>query len=165
MCKSKSEGSSARLQLQNERLPHTSNASRSSDMPIHCCGQVILRRCKIWCKTTKSILHAILRSAKSFFSSVAMTTVNPFVKFSFAWYHVTRKITWPQEWLCTFSPDNELSWYLLCDKAMELVFEGPVSRLEKDRDRTGPRPIKTVTAVRSSVHGHFKIFKTDKNRS
>jgi len=27
--------------------------------------------------------------------------------------------------------------------SMELVFEGPVSRLEKDRDRTGPRPIKT----------------------
>ena len=25
----------------------------------------------------------------------------------------------------------------------ELVFEGPVSRLEKDRDRTGPGPIKT----------------------
>jgi len=24
-----------------------------------------------------------------------------------------------------------------------VVFEGPVSRLEKDRDQTGPRPIKT----------------------
>jgi hypothetical protein len=45
-----------------------------------------------------------------------------------------------------------------------LVFESPVTRLEKDRDRTGPRPIrtgnsvrpiKTVTVVRSSVHQHF----------
>ena len=28
-------------------------------------------------------------------------------------------------------------------EAQRLVFEGPVSRLEKDRDGTGPRPIKT----------------------
>ena len=31
----------------------------------------------------------------------------------------------------------------LTDGAMGIVFEGPVSRLEKDRDRTGPGPIKT----------------------
>jgi hypothetical protein len=38
------------------------------------------------------------RSAKSFFGSVAMTTVKSFCKiYSFAWYHVTHKITWPQE--------------------------------------------------------------------
>jgi hypothetical protein len=54
-------------------------------LPWHCRGQVILRGCKTWCKTTKNILHAILRSAKSFFGSVAMTTVKSFRKiYSFA---------------------------------------------------------------------------------
>jgi len=38
-------------------------------------------------------------------------------------------------------------------------------RTKTDQDRRFSRPIKTVTAVRSSVPCHFKIFKTDKNRS
>src|SRR5882757_8105041 len=32
-----------------------------------------------------------------------------------------------------------------------------------NQDRKITRSIKTVTAVRSSVHHHFKIFKTDEN--
>jgi len=32
-----------------------------------------------------------------------------------------------------------------------------------DQDWKIPRPIKTVTAVQSLVHHHFRIFKTDKN--
>jgi hypothetical protein len=50
-------------------------------------------------QTTNRILHAILRSAQSFFGSVGMTTVKKTFRkiYSFAWYHVTRKITWPQE--------------------------------------------------------------------
>jgi len=42
----------------------------------------------------------------------------------------------------------------------KIVFEGPVSRLEKDQDWTGPRPIKTVTVVQSSVYVHFRNLKT-----
>jgi len=44
--------------------------------------------------------------------------------------------------------------------AAQVVFEGPVSRLEKDRDRTGPRLIKTITTVRSLVHHHSRKLKT-----
>jgi hypothetical protein len=51
------------------------------------------------------------------------------------------------------------------------VFEGPVPGLEKDRDRTGPRPIRTgklrrpvvtatATAVQSTVHRNFKNTRT-----
>jgi hypothetical protein len=40
-----------------------------------------------------------------------------------------------------------------------------LDRTITDQDRKIPRPIETVTAVRSSVHHHFKIFKTDENRS
>jgi len=56
----------------------------------------------------------------------------------------------------------------------KLVLGSPVPRLEKNRDRTETRPrgtansqgpIKTATAVRSSVLHHLKIFKTDENRS
>ena len=44
----------------------------------HSCGQVILRGCKMWCKTTKCILHTILWSAKSFVCSVVMETGKSF---------------------------------------------------------------------------------------
>ena len=38
-------------------------------------------------------------------------------------------------------------------------------RTRTDQDRKFSGPIKTATAVRSSVYRYFKIFKTDKNRS
>jgi len=37
---------------------------------------------------------------------------------------------------CDFSPE-------IMSTQFRVVFEGPVSRLEKDRDQTGPGPIKT----------------------
>jgi hypothetical protein len=60
------------------------------------------------------------------------------------------------------------NWDLVSEE--KLVFGSPVLGLPKNRDWTGPRPekdrnllrpVKTKTAVRSSVHHNLKYVRTD----